>query len=134
MKANSLTTFSILSICACLISCEKPTTSTTYITNNEIPVADQPQINTLEIDTETHSEIESIAGKHSTGKLYLRYDNNTQEMKKWTILAPYEVTIHTNYIEVKFSGNYYMDGEPTGDGQKKLFIKKKDLKTILVSE
>jgi len=80
------------------------------------------------------AELDSIEGKHTTGKLYLRYDNNTKEMKKWTILAPYEVKLHSNYIEVKFSGNYYMDGEPTGDGEKKLFIKKKDLKTILVSE
>ncbi len=128
---KTLTTFTILSLCGCLLSCEKPSTSTTYITNNEIPVGElDSQTDTLVIET----ELDNIKGKHTTGKLYLRYDNNTAEMKKWTILAPYEVSIHSNYIEVKFSGNYYMDGEPTGDGEKKLFIKKKDLKTILVSE
>ena len=134
MTAKPLITFSLLSLCACLSSCEKPAASVTYITHNETPVSEVIEEEVLPDTLVMDSELDSIEGKHSTGKLYLRYDNNTAEMKKWTILAPYEVRIHSNYIEVKFSGNYYMDGEPTGDGEKKLFIKKKDLKTILVSE
>ena len=130
---NRYLVYSIFTGISCLsvISCrEQPSSSTTYI-SHQAPEVKEPS---PQETTSKAPELESVAGKHSTGKLYLRYNDNTKEMKKWTILAPYEVTLHDAYIEIKFTGDYYIDGEPTGDGEKKLFIKKEDVRSILVSE
>lgn len=132
---HALTKLTILALSctsATFTSCEKqPASSTTYITNNEpAKVEDNNDPKTKK----QPSELASVAGQRSSGKLYLRYTINTNEVKKWTILAPYEIKLHEHFIEVSFTGNYYMDGEPTGNGEKKLFIKKEDIKTILVSE
>ncbi len=135
MKLKFLIPASVIALS--LISCEKPSTSTTYVyENTSEPV---PVVTTLSAPTpapviEENSELDAIAGKHETGKLFLRYNVSSDEIKKWNILAPYEINLDQEYIEITFSGNYYMDGEPTGKGKKRLYIKKENIRTILVSE
>lgn len=145
MKISSLT--AVISLALALISCEKPSTNTTYVyenrpettsnTKEEIPVSAitdlDPQLKP-EPDPIPKNELLAIAGSHKTGKLFLRYNVTADEVKKWNILAPFEVKIEKDYLEVSFSGNYYMDGEPTGKGRKHLFIKKENIRTILLSE
>lgn len=79
-------------------------------------------------------ELDELKGKHTDGKLFLRYSISSGEIKKWNILAPYEIKVTDAYIEVLFAGNYYIDGEATGDGKKRLFIKKDSIHSIFVAE
>lgn len=79
-------------------------------------------------------ELDELKGAHTKGKLFLRYSVSNGDIKKWNINAPYEIKVTDAYIEVLFSGNYYIDGVATGEGKKRLFIKKENIHTIFVAE
>ncbi|MGJ8656925.1 MAG: hypothetical protein ACSHX6_10790 [Akkermansiaceae bacterium] len=82
----------------------------------------------------TKTELDSLSGQHQTGELFIRYKGASSELKKWTIQSPFEIIVSKEYIEVHFSGSYYIDNEKTPPGKKRLFIKKQDINMIFLSE
>ena len=114
-----------LPMLALISSCEKaPSSSTTYVTHEAGTSG----------NTTAAASLQSIAGQHSSGKLYIRYAAHQDEMKKWTIPAPFEVKVSPDYLEVNFTGVYYLDGDATGPGKKRLFIKQSTIHSIFLSE
>ena len=124
MKLLALTLF--LPAFTLISSCEKAaTSSTTYVTN---------EVDSASNNGSSEASLQGISGSHSTGKIYIRYAAHQDEMKKWTIPAPFEINITPGYLEVNFTGVYYLDGEPTGPGKKRLFIKQSTIHSVFLSE
>lgn len=109
-----------------MIGCNKSGSQSTPVQLNVTPAATDNQ--------PPKTELTSLAGQHDTGELFIRYQGASTELKKWTIQSPFEIIISREYIEVHFSGSYYIDNEKTSAGNKRLFIKKQDINMIFLSE